>query len=253
MHLIQYCIKVFTTDKLQGNPAAVILLNEEISHEKMQRIAFINNFPETVFLIKIGKKEYFIYWFTPTRQTYDAGHATMAAQYFIAKILKEKWDICLIWQENHEIKKREFNSKNYNFLKFENDVKIEPLTGNNKILNMEDDVVHILDNERHVREYKPNFEEIIKLDSRGLCITSLIENGNYCSRFFAPKYGVNEDFVTATSHKYLSVYWSKILNTNRLKGIQYSQSYGEVIANVSNKFIELEGNCCIFSKSEIYL
>ncbi|MGE8343606.1 MAG: PhzF family phenazine biosynthesis protein, partial [Flavobacterium sp.] len=103
------------------------------------------------------------------------------------------------------------------------------------------------------KKYKPNFEEIVKLESRGLCITALGINNDYCSRFFAPKYGVNEDFVTATSHKYLSVYWSNKLNTNRVKGIQYSQSYGEVIANVSSKFIELEGNCCIFSKSEVFL
>lgn len=253
MHLIQYCIKAFTTDKLQGNPAAVILLNEEISNEKMQRIAFINNYPETVFLIKIGEKEYFIYWFTPTRQTYDAGHATIAAQYFIAEILKEEGDIHLIWKENYEIKKREFNSKKYNFLSFKNDVKIESHAGNEKIFNMGNDVVLILDNEESVRKYKPNFEEIEKLDSRGLCITALVKNSDYCSRFFAPKYGVNEDFVTATSHKYLSVYWSKILNANSLKGIQYSQSYGEVIANVSSNLIELEGNCCIFSKSEIFL
>ncbi|WHA53416.1 PhzF family phenazine biosynthesis protein [Acinetobacter pittii] len=253
MQLIQYCIKVFTKDKLQGNPAAVILLNEEIGHEKMQRIAFINNYPETVFLKKIGKKEYFIYWFTPTRETYDAGHATIAAQYFIAKILKEEGNIKLIWKENDEMRTREFDSKKYNFLSFKNDVKIDAHIGNKKMFNMEKDIVIVLDSAETVKKYKPNFEEIIKLEARGLCITALGINNEYCSRFFAPKYGVNEDFVTATSHKYLSVYWSNKLNTNRVKGIQYSQSYGEVIANVSSEFIELEGNCCIFSKSEVFL
>ena len=46
-----YVVDAFTDEVFRGNPAGVCLLEERISDEIMQKIAFENNLPDTAFLL----------------------------------------------------------------------------------------------------------------------------------------------------------------------------------------------------------
>lgn len=258
-----YVIKAFTNNSLEGNPAAVIFINEIIKKEMMQKIAKINSFPETVFLFKDNSpSRYRIWWFTPTTEVYDAGHATLAAQYVLFKHVHKNDSaeyIELFWEFGTKLVSRKTPNRleykkenNINSISFNNNSYFKKYNG--KSFECFDDVFIVLDNVNQVINYKPNLYEISKTKYRGLAVTS---KGNsefdYCCRFFAPRYGVDEDNTTATAHKYLSLFWSKELGLESITGFQLSGSNGIVKSVLSEKNIYLYGDCCIYSKGKIFI
>ena len=82
MQLKVFQVDAFTGSLFKGNPAAVVILEEEISDELMQNIAFENNLSETAYIL-INKTPIEIRWFSPTAEVDLCGHATLAS----AKIL----------------------------------------------------------------------------------------------------------------------------------------------------------------------
>src|SRR6056297_2405599 len=82
MRLPIYQIDAFTSSIFQGNPAAVVLLDEWVENKLMQEIAAENNLSETAF-IKKDNGEYSIRWFTPVCEVDLCGHATLAAAHLI--------------------------------------------------------------------------------------------------------------------------------------------------------------------------
>jgi predicted PhzF superfamily epimerase YddE/YHI9 len=115
------------------------------------------------------------------------------------------------------------------------------------------DLLIVLNDEQLLINYRPDIELIKIMAYRGVCITSKSKNSDYSNRFFAPAFGVNEDYVTASAHNYLSHYWSNILNKKPLKGSQLSPSMGVVNSIVSESKVTLTGQCYLYSRSSIYL
>ena len=84
MELPIFQVDAFTNSQFKGNPAAVVILEKNISAKLMQEIAFENNLSETAF-VDISKIPFEIRWFTPTIEVDLCGHATLAS----AKVLFE--------------------------------------------------------------------------------------------------------------------------------------------------------------------
>lgn len=99
---------------------------------------------------------------------------------------------------------------------------------------------------------------------------------DFCSRFFAPWLGVNEDpvklslhllttkalisfrcnnsiQVCGSAHCSLMSYWSKILNRNDLIGKQCSNRGGYLYCKIDGDRVTLEGDTNVFSIGEIFL
>ena len=78
---------------------------------------------------------------------------------------------------------------------------------------------------------------------RGVCITAISGNDNYdfVSRFFAPRFGIDEDPVTGSAHCALLPLWSEKLNKTKLKAQQISQRSGEIICELKNNRAFLSG------------
>lgn len=70
-----------------GNPAAVCLLEEDISDELKQKIALEMNLSETAFVVPLSLednpfkngKSFSLRWFTPITEVPLCGHATLAS------------------------------------------------------------------------------------------------------------------------------------------------------------------------------
>ncbi|MGB1700121.1 MAG: PhzF family phenazine biosynthesis protein, partial [Nannocystaceae bacterium] len=71
-------VDAFARRVLQGNPAAVCLLEQWPDDEVLQQIAQENNLSETAFLVRDGLRTE-IRWFTPTVEVDLCGHATLAS------------------------------------------------------------------------------------------------------------------------------------------------------------------------------
>ena len=87
-----------------------------------------------------------------------------------------------------------------------------------------------LESEADVKNINPDFDKLINLDGQGLIISSKSEDFDFVSRYFCPKYGINEDPVTGSAHTTLIPYWSKKLNKKKLFAKQISSRGGELLS-----------------------
>ncbi len=83
-----YVVDAFTTDKLTGNPAGVVLDADGLSDRQMLAIARELNHSETVFLLApdAADHEVRLRYFTPRQEVPICGHATIAAHYVRARL-----------------------------------------------------------------------------------------------------------------------------------------------------------------------
>ena len=84
-------IKIFTVDSFSpvpfgGNPAAVCLLDEDVTDDFKQKIAEEMKLSETAFVVPVDKNlgfdkgsKFGLRWFTPTTEVPLCGHATLAS------------------------------------------------------------------------------------------------------------------------------------------------------------------------------
>lgn len=265
MALSQYCVKAFTRDPLQGNPAAVVLLKVALDKAVMQRIAYINGFPETVFLLPKPEHpgHHYIWWFTPAREVIQAGHATLAAQHVLATLIPDAPDS--IWLHWRELEGGEYHSSSFerdhaDLLRYgraavlgASNQRFIASQGIGPLHEAGRDLVLILQSEADVRSFQPPLAELADLPYRGLCVSAPGESHDYCARFFAPAYGVVEDHVTASAHHYLAAHWSSVRGRVDLTAIQCSPSPGELTASVTKLGVEVRGECCVYSIAKLFV
>lgn len=71
------------------------------------------------------------------------------------------------------------------------------------------------------------------------------------SRVFAPKYGMNEDPVTGSTHCMIAPYWSRRLNKSRITAFQTSSRTGILYCESVGEKVIISGNAALFSINEI--
>ena len=86
MELDIYQVDAFASKTFEGNPAAVVPLEEWLPEDVMLKIAAENNLSETAFFVP-NDKGYHLRWFTPTVEIPLCGHATLASAFVIYREL----------------------------------------------------------------------------------------------------------------------------------------------------------------------
>ncbi|XP_054803455.1 uncharacterized protein LOC129306747 isoform X1 [Prosopis cineraria] len=92
-----------------------------------------------------------------------------------------------------------------------------------------DDLLVEVTSGKSVVEHKPQFDAIVKCPGRGLIVTSIAPSDSgfdFYSRFFCPKFGINEDPVCGSVHCALASYWSKKLGKLDFNAYQASRRGG---------------------------
>jgi PhzF family phenazine biosynthesis protein len=86
-----YVVDAFTTERLTGNPAGVVLEADGLSDRQMQAIARELNHSETVFLLSPDAPDHEVRlrYFTPRQEVPICGHATIAAHYVRALLRRD--------------------------------------------------------------------------------------------------------------------------------------------------------------------
>ncbi len=257
MEITLYQIDAFATKPFEGNPAAVCQLNEWLPDEVMQSIAEENNLSETAFFVPI-ENGFHIRWFTPTSEVDLCGHATLAAAYVIFNIL------------DYDKNTIEFHSKSgilsvsiekeWLVMNFPSQPPL-PCEIPEEIINAfakepveclkSEDYIVVFDNEEEVLSADPNFEEIKKLDLRGVIITSKSKKYDFVVRFFAPKYGINEDPVTGSAYTQLMPYWSERLGSTKLHAKQVSSRGGELFCELQENRVKIAGKAVKYLEGKI--
>ncbi|XP_024017373.1 uncharacterized protein LOC21407765 [Morus notabilis] len=117
-----------------------------------------------------------------------------------------------------------------------------------KTTNLENLIV-VLPSAKSVAEIRPDFGAIEKCPGGGIIVTGIAppESGfDFHSRFFAPKFGINEDPVCGSAHCGLAPYWSKELGKCDLVAYQASPRGGVLNLHLDekNQRVLLRGKAC---------
>jgi len=247
MELTLYQIDAFANKPFEGNPAAICPLNEWLSDEIMQSIATENNLSETAYFVK-NNNGYHIRWFTPAHEVNLCGHATLASAYVIFNILESKEQEItfesksglLTVKRNNAWLQMDFPSQPpvrcempQQILEAFEETPVECLKS--------EDYIVVFENEETILNSKPKLSLLSELDLRGVAITSKSKEYDFVTRFFAPKYGINEDPVTGSAFTQLIPYWSVKLNKNTLNAKQVSSRGGEVKCIHSGERVTISG------------
>ena len=109
----------------------------------------------------------------------------------------------------------------------------------------------VYESEETIKNINPNFELVSKLKGQGLIISSTSKECDFVSRYFCPKYGINEDPVTGSAHTTLIPYWSKKLDKSILIANQVSKRGGELFCSSSDDRVLIGGNAVLYMKGTI--
>ena len=262
MKLPIYYIDTFTENIFQGNPAAVVVIKENLHSKTMQSIASENNLSETAF-VNVSSSPYLIRWFTPTVEVDLCGHATLAS----SRILFDEYlpSDCsrMIFNSKNRGKLKAFKRRDMIYLDFPADQPEE--VEQNKLIAQglgepplktfrgKDDYLAVFNNEEIIQDILPDFKTISQLDSRGLIITALGEVNDFVSRFFSPQSRVDEDPVTGSAHTLLIPYWHSILGKKKFSAKQLSLRSGNVECELIKDRVLIGGKTVRYLEGEILI
>ncbi|NLY46244.1 MAG: PhzF family phenazine biosynthesis protein [Tissierella sp.] len=267
-----YQIDVFTDEPFKGNPAAVCILEEEISENHMKLIAAEMNLSETAFVLPMNEESdtYSLRWFTPEVEVPLCGHGTIGT----AKVL---FDIFKIESEEIIFKTK---SGRLTAQRYEDGIGIDMALDEYEDINITDDllaaigidkyidakvgkttrkVIIRVDNEEQILDLNPDFSQMKSLefteDIKGVAITTNNTNKyDFLSRYFNPWAGINEDPVTGSVHTVLAKYWADILNKNEFIAYQASNRGGKLNLKIKDEErLEVIGEALVVLKGDIYL
>lgn len=265
-----YIVDAFTKELYKGNPAAVVVIKEELDEQIMQSIAMELNLSETAF-VDISRCENNIYplrWFTPKVEVPLCGHATIAASKILFDVIGIKGEELQYITKSGILKSRKHQDRISINLPVDQPEEIKaPLLllqalGLGEIVNCiygkqtKKLVIHV-SNSNEILDINPDFEKMKNLsfdiDVKGVGITA---KGNasydFISRYFNPWAGVNEDSVTGSVHTVLAPYWSKLLGKKELKAYQASSRGGELeLILASCDRLEILGEAVIVLKGKL--
>ena len=259
MELNLYQIDSFTDTPFEGNPAAIIPLKTWLPDNIMQSIAEENNLSETAFFVP-NNKGFHIRWFTPKTEVDLCGHATLAAAYVLFNIL------------GYNKERIEFESKSgtLTVLQKDNwlvmdlpaqppipcDVPDEIVKAFDKVpieCLRSEDYIAVFETESDILSIKLDIDYLKKLDLRGVIITAKSRQYDFVSRFFAPKYGIDEDPVTGSAHTQLIPYWARKLGKTNMQAKQLSSRGGEILCELYNDRVLISGKAVKFLEGKIQL
>ena len=254
-----YQVDAFAERAFQGNPAAVIPLEDWLDDELMQKIAMENNLSETAYFVKTDAG-YHIRWFTPEFEIDLCGHATLASAYIIKNFVEPHLaEINFTTQKAGMLRAMardgiytlDFPSRMPQPVKTPGQLlKSLGISTAVEVLKTRDYFV-VLPNEEAVKNVEPDFMLIKELDSVGVIVTAKGRTADVVSRCFYPGAGIPEDPVTGSAHCNIVPYWSEKLGKTKLFCKQLSQRGGDLHCELEGDRVLMSGNCVLYLQGEI--
>lgn len=261
MKLTLYQVDAFTSRVFGGNPAGVVPLDAWLPDAVMQSIAIENNLSETAFFIP-SDPGYDLRWFTPATEVDLCGHATLGSAYVLFNELGfAGGQICFHTRNEGDL----FVSRDHSgqlALDFPSKppractappLLAEALGVEVPELFSNEDYLVVLPSERDVAAVKPDFKIMQDIDTRGIIVTAPGDEVDFVSRFFAPRYGIDEDPVTGSAHCVLTPFWSARLGKEVMTARQVSRRTGELVCSMRGERVSIAGHAVLYMKGEINL
>ncbi|KAE9611494.1 putative trans-2,3-dihydro-3-hydroxyanthranilate isomerase [Lupinus albus] len=230
----------------------------------MQHVAAEFNISQTCYLVPIpvsnSNPRFHLRWFTPITQVKLCGHATLAAAHtlFSSGLVQTSIIEFVTLSGVLTVKKVPAinitdasnlpNGKTHDKFYIELDFPADPVTEFNfaeasqisealkgasvidiKRTQNSDNLFVVVTSGNNVTEVQPQHDAIVKCPGNGIVVTAVAPPGSgfdFYSRYFSPKFGINEDPACGTAHCALASYWSKKLGKCDFNAYQASSRGG---------------------------
>lgn len=254
-----YQVDAFTSKVFSGNPAAVCILDEWIDDRRLQSVAAENNLSETAFLVQ-NKNDFELRWFTPTTEVELCGHATLASafvQFFYRGWSEDKIRFQtrksgqLLVTRKGEVLEMDFPARPAHDLTHPDALSHALGVTLKKVYGSAEDLMVVFDNEKTIKQIRPDFAILEQMDCRGIIVTAPGDRCDFVSRFFAPKVGVPEDPVTGSAHCVLIPYWATVLGKKELYALQVSKRGGELFCGLAGERVRISGKAILYLEGTI--
>lgn len=255
----QYIVDSFAEEIFTGNPAAVLPCKQMPSSELMQKIAIENNYSETAFVVKRGKGQYDLKWYTPGGEIDLCGHATLATAFILHNFADSGVEkMCFHTLSGELIVRKEGEGYTMDFPLG----KTKPIPLTEQILAASSnlakevyfdggDMVVIVSSEEELERYVPDLELIRKVDGLGFILTAKSTYCDFVSRCFYPKLNVPEDPVTGRAHTYMAPIWAEKIGKKVMVAKQISKRSGMITVRLDGERVFLTGKVQLFMQGEI--
>lgn len=254
MKIPYWQVNAFTSDLTGGNPAGVCLLEKWPSSMKLQAIAACHLLPETAFVVPGEPK---LRWFTPTTEVDLCGHATLATAHILFERGHANGEVKFDTRSGELTVRRHGDGYEMDFPAKESTTVRPPSglhaalgAGINEVLDGHS-LMAVLQDETAVRELHPDLRAIELMHAHAVVVTAPGDEVDFVSRFFAPRMGVPEDYVTGSAHCMLAPYWADRMGKKKLNARQLSSRGGEIECEVKGKRVMLRGNAVTFIEGEL--
>ena len=250
-----YFVDAFSSEIFSGNPAAVIFsdLDDEVL---MQKIAAENNLSETAFVDLSSNN---IRWFSPACEVNLCGHATLASAFIYFNYFDTTKKSIALNSASGELKV--YKKDEYLELDFPKDTfkqvdmieMVESATGAKPLETYLGDInlFAVYENEEIISNINPDYSAVSKLEGQGLIISSSSNQYDFVSRYFCPKFGIDEDPVTGSAHTTLIPYWSEKFSKDSLIAKQVSKRGGELFCHNKKNRVLIGGKAVLYMKGLI--
>jgi PhzF family phenazine biosynthesis protein len=275
MTLKLWQVDAFASKPLEGNPAAIVPLENWLDAELMQCIAAENNVAETAFFVKTGAGAYDLRWFAPSREVDLCGHATLASAWTLFNKLDTALNEVRFATRSGELVVTRGDGGNIMSLPSAQSEPFAPHAGFAEALGKSlggpapkelhisakggagaKALIAVWDTPEQVKALNPdaNLKDIAMGVGAGSLLATAPGGGkpyDMVSRFFAPYYGVPEDPVTGSAHCALTPFWAKRLGKKQLKARQASARGGDLLCTDDGARTIIQGDCALYLTGEI--
>lgn len=238
-HTIPYWhVDAFSAKPFGGNQAAVMLLDEWLPDEVLQRIGEENNFAETAFVVRddTGEADWELRWFTPTDEVALCGHATLASGHVL--LTRDGADRVTFRTRKASVLEVVRQGEAYELALPV--TLVEPNSMPDLLAAIgfrgeaflshtgaEQTAIILMQSEDEIRALKPDMEALRGIDLMAIC-TAPGDQTDIVSRVFVPAWGVNEDSVTGSAHAALAPFWAERLGRDSFTAHQASERGGDL-------------------------
>ncbi len=255
-------VDAFAEEPFTGNPAGVCILPAARDESWMQNVALEMNLSETAFLV--ARDDGFdLRWFTPTAEVDLCGHATLASSHVL-------WETGILAGDEEArfhtgsglLRAKRLGDRIEIDLPAEGPEETDAppelagilggaeaaWVGRNRF-----DYMVELESERAVRELVPDLALLATLPVDGLIATSRATTLGYdfVSRYFAPRFGIDEDPVTGAAHCCVGPYWRRRTGRDEFVAYQASSRGGVVGVRFDGDRVHLVGKALTVLRGEL--
>ena len=244
-----FVVDAFTDVPFHGNPAGVVLLDEPAAADWMQAVAAELKHSETAFALQRPDGDHDLRWFTPAVEVDLCGHATLATTHTLARAGAGPSFVFHTRSGPLSAQVLDDGSITMDFPAQPPHPVDEP-AGLTEALGAPARSVHgngidvlvELADEPTVAGLAPDIAKLRRVDCRGVTVTAPASgDGDFVSRFFAPRVGVDEDPVTGSAHCMLAPFWAARLNRSAMMARQLSARGGRLGVEVHGDRVMLRG------------